>query len=79
MFKVCANCKHLITEPEGEHVCPTEEHRARLSLLVTQAAIAEEVFGLDALEEWQRLQNKEKDNGYNQSIQPDHKKAIQSP
>lgn len=64
MFKVCANCKHLITEPESEHVCPSLAHRMCVSLLVHQAAAAEEVFGLDALEEWQRLQNREKNNGH---------------
>ncbi len=52
MNKVCAKCQHLILEEP--HTCPTPAYIAARNLLITQAAEAEELFGLDDLEEHAR-------------------------
>lgn len=48
MRKVCATCKHLITEQP--HICPSEDYLARRNRLFDAALEAEEIFSLDELE-----------------------------
>jgi hypothetical protein len=49
-MSVCRDCKHLITETP--HVCPTEEYLAARDELFDAALEAEELFGVDELEQF---------------------------